>query len=237
MTAWPEQRRGGLLAAVAARAEGWLLSPAVVNAERIEREAPPAPVVAVVGLGRRCGATTVARALAVEFARRHRSGAAVVSAPASPPAATLATATTRRLARSLGVDARAVGRLVLIGDEARLREVAASRASPVVIDVSHGSAPEAALALADRALLVASPDVEPSLAGIAASALARGAARPLIVLNRCIDAGHWGDLPDVRVAEARLAARLALAGRDPLGTLASAVVALADACEEVAARA
>jgi hypothetical protein len=226
-----------VLAAVAARAEGWFLSPVVVHAERVEREAPPSALVAVVGLGRGCGASTIARALGVELARRHRSGAAVVSAAAVPPGATLATAAARRLARALGPDARPVGRLALTCDDTRVREAAGSRASPVVLDVSHGVAPEGALALADRAFLVASPDVEPSLAGVAASTLARGDARPLIVLNRCIDAGHWGELPDFSVAEARVAARLALAGRDPLGSLASAVAGLADACEEVAARA
>ncbi|MEA2428434.1 MAG: hypothetical protein QOF37_2062 [Thermoleophilaceae bacterium] len=235
--AWPEERRGGgLFATVAARAEAWFLDPAPARSLRSQREARPAIVLAVVGLGRGCGTTTIARALGVELARRHGGGAAMVSA-SSPPAAVLATAAARRLARSLSPEARAAGRLALSPDEPRLRELAASRAAPLVLDVSHGTPPEAALAVADGALLVASPSVEPSLAGVAAGALAREGVSPLLVLNRCLEAEHWGELPDIRVGESRLAARLALAGRDPLGSLASAVAAMADAFEEVAARA
>jgi hypothetical protein len=86
--------------------------------------------------------------------------------------------------------------------------------------------------LADRALLVASPDVEPALAGVAAEALARDGAPLLVVLNRAVDAEGWGEVPNVRVGESKLGARLALAGRDPLGVLATAAAVLADACHE-----
>jgi hypothetical protein len=224
---------GGVLGAVAARAEAWLLEPAPARAARAERELPPAAVVAVVGLGRACGATTIARALAVELARRDGGGVAVVQADSAPPAA-LATGPARRLARRLGADARACGRLALICEGTRTRELARAREVPLVIDVGHGTPPEPALALADRALLVASPAVEPALAGVAAEALGRGGLPPLVVLNRAVDAEGWGELPDIRVAESRLGARLALAGRDPLGALGTAAAALADACGELA---
>jgi hypothetical protein len=228
---------------VAARAEAWLFEPAPPRAAGARREAPPRPVVAVVGLGRRCGATTVARALAVELARREPDGAAAVSSAASlGSSAALATGPARRLARALaaqGCEApRAAGRLALVGaDDALLREVAVRRPAPLVLDVTHGTAPEPALALADRAVLVASPDVEPALADVAAAVLAREGPSPLVVLNRAVDAEGWRDSPAVLIGESRLGARLALAGRDALGPLGAAAAALADACAEAVVRA
>lgn len=222
----------GVLGTVAARAERWLLEPAPALAGR---RVAPAPVVAVVGLGPRCGASTIARAVGVAFAGRHEAASALVSA-ASLPGAAVAVGAARRLARALGADARAVGRLVLVADDGALRGAAVAREAPVVFDVSHGTPPEGALALADRALLVASPDVEPALAQVAGDALARDGLPPLLVLNRASEeVERWGDLPDVMVGEGRLGARLALAGRDPLGAIASAAVVLADACEGVVA--
>jgi hypothetical protein len=235
VTAWPEQRRGGLAAAVAARAEAWLFEPAVPRVRVApERPAPQRPVVAVVGLAHRCGATTVARALAVELARRDPDGAAVVTAAPVPGGSSLATAGARRLARSLG--GRALGRLAIVdGDEPGLRVLAHERPAPLVLDVGHGTPPERALALADRAVLVASGDVEPALVEVAAVALARDAVAPLVVLNRALEASGWAGAPDVVVGESRLGARLALAGRDPLGSIGGAAAALADACEEAVA--
>jgi hypothetical protein len=216
---------GGVLGAVAARAEAWLLEPAPARAQRA---LPPAAVVAVIGLGRGCGTTTIARAVACELARRHASGTAVVHG-GSTPAAALATSAARRVARRLGADARACGRLAIVAEQAHL---SLARELPVVLDVGHGTPPEAAIALADRALLVASPEVEPALAGVAAEALARDGASLLVVLNRAVDAERWGERPDLRVGESKLGARLALAGRDPLGALGTAAASLADACHE-----
>lgn len=220
------------MSGVLARAEAWLLEPAPVRAVRTARDLPPAAIVAVIGLGRGCGTTTLARAVAVELGRRHPSGVAVVSAAALPHAA-LATAAARRLARRLGDDSRPCGRLIVHGGDAGA--LALSREVPLVLDVSHGTPPESALALADRALLVASPEVEPALAGVAVEALARGGLPPLVVLNRAAGDCHWGELPDVRVGETRIGARLALAGRDPMGALGAAAGTVADACEGVAA--
>jgi hypothetical protein len=227
LTAWPEQSRGGsLVAALAARAEAWLLDPAPARPARAERELPPRAVVAVVGLGPRCGTTTLARALAVELARRDPSGAAIASASSVPSGPVLATGSARRLARALG--SRAVGRLALVpsGDPA-LAQLAADRGAPLVLDVGHGTPPEGALALADEAVLVTSPEVEPALAEVAASTLAE---RPLVVLNRAFDSEGWRRAPDVVVPESRVGAKLALAGRDPIGPLGAEVASLADAC-------
>jgi hypothetical protein len=241
VTAWSAQRRGGFVAAAAARAEAWLFEPAAPRAERSKRPAPPRPVVAVVGLGRRCGSTTIARALAVELGRRDPVGVAVVSAESLASGATLATVPARRLARSLagaGCETRAVGRLAQVAaDDAGLRDVADERPAPVVLDVSHGTPPEPALALADRAVIVASPDVETSLVEVSAAALARdGRPPPLVVLNRIVD-DDWTGVPAIAARESRVGARLALAGRDPLGPLAAAVAGLADECCEAVVRA
>jgi hypothetical protein len=189
--------------------------------------------VTVVGLGRVCGATTIARAVGVEVARRHASASAGVSC-ATLPSAALAVGAARRLARAFGEEVRPAGRLVLVADDSVVRCVASAREVPVVFDVSHGTPPEAALAVADRALLVASPDVEPALAQVAGEALARDGLPPMLVLNRAVDAERWGDLPDVSVGEGRVGARLALAGRDPIGAVAAAAALLADACEGLA---
>jgi hypothetical protein len=231
VTAWLEQRRGGLVAAMAARAEAWLLEPAPPRAAPAERQLPPRPVVAVVGLAPRCGATTMARALAVELAARDPDGAAVVSASAGPATAAVATGAARRLARAL--DSRAVGRLALAAaDDPVLPRLASERPAPLVLDAGHGTPPETALALADRAVLVASPDVEPALVEVASASLARGRAEPLVVLNRAVEIEDWRGEPHAIVGETRLGAKLALAGREPLGALAAAAAALADACLE-----
>ena len=237
MNAWPEQGRGGeLLAAVAARAEAWLFDPPPVQRPaRVEREPPPRPVVAVVGLGRGCGTTTVARALGVELARRDPGRAAVVSAGSRWTGPAVATGAARRVARALGCPA--VGRLALAPlDVPVLRRLAADRPAPLVLDVGHGDPPEPALALADLFLMVASPEVEPALAEVAAAALARDGNGPRVVLNRAADASGWRRPPDVVVGETRVGARLALAGRDPLGPLAAAAGVLADACAAAVAR-
>jgi hypothetical protein len=236
VTAWPEQRRGGLVAAVAARAESWLLEPGAPAARVVERPPPPRPVVAVIGLARRCGTTTVARALAAELARRDPAGAAIVTSAAVPAQSSpaLATGAARRLARVLG--GRATGRLALVAaDDPDLRRLVADRHAPVVLDVGHGTPPEGAVAMADRAVLVASPDVEPALAELAAGALTRDGGAPLVVLNRALGGDGWGTGPVAIVGESRLGARLAQAGRDPLGTLRAAAELLADGCEQVAA--
>jgi hypothetical protein len=215
---------GGVLA----RAEAWLFEPAPARAVAVERPVPPAPVVAVIGLARCCGATTLARALGVELARRHHSGVAIVSATALPHGS-LATGAARRLARRLGLDAQACGRLALCAGDA----TCFAHELPLVLDVGHGTPPEAALALADRALLVAAPGVEPALADVAVRSLARDGLPPLVVLNRADEDDSWGHLPDIRVGQTRLGARLAAAGRDPVGALGGAAARLADACEAV----
>ena len=63
MTAGGELRAAGVVGAVLARAEAWLLEPAQPGLSDAPAS-PPRPVVAVRGLARGCGASTVARAVA-----------------------------------------------------------------------------------------------------------------------------------------------------------------------------
>lgn len=231
MTAWPEARGpGGFLAAVATRAERWLLEPAAPRPRAVEPEPDTRPVIAVIGLGPRCGATTVARALAIELARRDRSGAAIVSAESRGQTAALATAAARRLARALPDEsAAAAGRLCLLDpDGPALRELAASRPAPLVLDVGHGRPPESPFALADAAVLVAAPSVEPALADVVAASLTRDGLIPPVVLNRAVDVDAWSGRDVLTIGDARLGARLAMAGRDPTPGLARPIADLAD---------
>jgi hypothetical protein len=219
---------------------------------RVEERPPPLapslrrPLVAVVALAARTGATTVARALAAELAVRDPGGAAAVASlgegpPRSPGAASLLlagppTAAARRLAwalrASLGAPARAAGRLALVStsEPAALRG-AGSHLAPVVIDVPAGEASESVAFEADHVLLVASPKVEPALAVVAAAALGRLGSEPTLVLNRVPDPGEWLEHPAHRLPESRAGARVALAGRESRRGLGPAVAALADRCE------
>jgi hypothetical protein len=224
-------RGPGLVALVAAKAERWLLEPAPPRPRATDPEPDARAVIAVIGLGPRCGATTIARALGVELARRDRSSAAIVSATSRGPAPALATAPARRLARALPPDsASAAGRLCLLDDDdPALRELAVTRPAPLVLDVPHGKAPESAFALADAAVLVATPSIEPALADVIAASLTRDGAVPAIVLNRAVDLDAWSGRDALTIPEARLGARLALAGRDPTPGLARPISYLTDA--------
>lgn len=232
MTAWPEARgAGGFVAAVASRAERWLLEPATPRPRAAEPRPDVRLVVAVIALGPHCGTTTVSRALAIELAKRDHSGASLVTATARGTAAALANAPARRLARALpAAEAAAVGRLCLVDPDApAVRELALSRPAPLVLDVPHGCPPESAAALADATVLVAAPSVEPALADVVAASLTRADAVPAIVLNRATEAGAWSGRDALAIPEARLGARLALAGRDPTPGLARPIGELADA--------
>jgi hypothetical protein len=224
------RRSGGFFAIAVSRAERWLLEPPPPRPHAAEPAPDVRPVVAVVGLGPGCGATTIARALAVELARRDRSGAAIASARVRGPAPALATAAARRLARGLPREvATAAGRLCLLDpDDPAVRELAHSRPAPLVLDVEHGTPPQGPVALADHVVLVAGVEVEPSLADVVAESLARDGVPPPIVVNRAVDPGQWGRRGALVVGEARLGARLALAGRDPTPGLARPIGELAD---------
>jgi len=189
-------------------------------------------------LAPRCGATTVSRALGAELAARSRDGACAVSGSGPAGAIPLGTPAAARLARAFAELApgrpRASGRLCLLeaDDPLALADLARGLA-PLVLDA--GTAPGGAFAsVADRVILVAGPDVEPSLVWAVAASVARVAACPLVVLSRSRRAvgeeDRWGDRADLRLPESRAGAQLALGGREPRGALGRAVGELADMC-------
>lgn len=198
------------------------------------------PVVCVFGLARGCGATVVARALAAELALRDATAAAVVCSSTRPAGIPLATHAASRLARVVedvpGAEPRAVGRLCLAGGDARGRSErghhrligTARYHAPVVIDAGSDALGDASAAIADRAVIVTTRDVEPALARVAAECVARAGPAPVVVLNR---APH--DQPGLfAIPNSSLGARLALGGREARGELGRAIAELADLLEE-----
>jgi hypothetical protein len=213
------------------RAGEWLVEPAEAAAAVPVTDSHP--VVGVVGLARRCGATTIARALAAELASRD-GGAAVVASPARPAVVALgSSAVAERLAGGLPQldQRRAAGRLCLAacGDAVLLAD-ATRRVAPAVMEVEPGSPALDAAAVLDRTVLVASPDLDPALADAVAETIAAVGARPVVVVNRALDHGPWLLRADVLMPESRLGARMALSGREPRGWLGRSIAQLADLC-------
>jgi hypothetical protein len=220
------------------RAGEWLVEPETAD---LLTPTPPLavvpprsyPLVGVVGLARRCGATTVARALAAELASRY-DGAAVVASPARPAVVPLgSSAPAVQLAQTLAqLDARrAAGRLCLgaCADAALLAAVT-RQVAPAVMEVEPGTPALDAARVLDRILLVASPSLDPALAAAVAETIAAVAEPPVIAVNKASDHGPWLVHADVLVPDSRVGARLALAGREPRGWLGRAVEQLADLC-------
>lgn len=200
------------------------------------------PAIAVAGLSPRSGTTTVARSLGAELAVRDADRAAVVTTSAltgggiplgTIPAGRLA----RAVVRSLPSRTRAVGRLCLteLGavDQPRLIDVARGLA-PLVVDVADASALSVAASLVDAVVLVGSPSSEPALARVLEESLARIGPPPVVALNRHAEGDErWEAHAGPRLPEARVAAQLALAGRDAPGDFGRAVAELADRVLEV----
>lgn len=225
------------LAGVLSAAVNWLVEPAdPAEVTPLVGPAPASerPVIAVVGLGPRCGATTVARGLAIELAGRDVGGACAVTA-AGPGAGSvpIGSPAAGRLARTLapvaGGSIRACGRLCLVrcADRAALAG-AVLYLAPLVLDVDDGEEASAASAVADRVLLVAGPQTEPALAAVAAQSLSRVGPAPLVVVNRSGGGGPWAERDALPLPDARLGAQLAQAGRDPRGELGRALANVAD---------
>lgn len=196
-------------------------------------DAPLRPVAAVVGLAPRAGTSTLARALAGRLAGLEPGGAAIL-ATADPPRGGIAGRAAAGLAAWLGDTGceavRATGRLAIVAADEPLAPLVANRDAPLVADVSHGAPSEAAVALADHVVLVTPPDVEPALA-LAVEGSLRAAGRGVsLVIARAAEEpppelGHA-----LIVREARLAAQLTLACREPRGALAPAAAELAERC-------
>jgi hypothetical protein len=232
------------IAAALAAAGAWLLEPAEpARAETLPAPAALRPVVAVFGLARGCGATVVARALAAELARRDAVGAAAVHCNSKASGIPLATPAATRLARALadlpGADARAVGRLCLIGgaDGALLAD-GARHVAPLVLDAGATAVGGVPAALADEVIVVATPSTEPALAAVAADCLGRVDREPIVVLNRApsspgssAEPTGWAERAAHVLPDSRMGAQLAVGGREPRGALGRAIAELADRCE------
>lgn len=240
-------RGRAFVASALATAGAWLVEPA--QSAELEPEAavrtPPLRriVVAVFGLAPGCGATVVARALATELASRDPSGTAAVACEAHTSGIPLATQPASRLARALedlpGAATRAVGRLCLIEGADQLTLAESSRqVAPLVLDAGSTSLGGVPASMADRTVLVATPEVEPALARVAAECVARFGADSIVVLNRARP--DTPAAPDdetaltapgfLRLPESRLGAQLALGGREARGELGRAIARVADLC-------
>jgi hypothetical protein len=242
VNAWSQARGGGLLAAAIARAEAWLLDPPAPGVPAPPPAPPPRPVVAVRGLARGCGASTVARALAATLARDDPAGAAILVGGPAGAGPRIAAPAALRLARSLSdygcESVRASGRVCLVSDGELAPAVPAAQSCPVVIDVAHASPPAEGLGAADLAVLVASPAVESALAVAVEASLAGAGHRVEVVTNR-VDlreppSSHLGGDPPLVIGESRLAAQLALACREARGPFAGPIAELADRCRAAA---
>ena len=198
------------------------------------------PVVAVAGLVRGSGATTVARAVGAELAAREPDGATIVTSSSvrvggiplgTPAAARLA----RAAARSTDLEARAVGRLSVVAASAppELQDLVefARAVAPLVIDVGDPAEASFVASLADAVVVVAVPSSEPALAEVVIDSLRRVGPGPVIALNRHVeeeDEGPWRDRHAATLPESRLGARLATSGREAGGDLGRAVAGLID---------
>lgn len=213
----------------------WFVEPAEAPIAESRAGVGRRPIVAVFGLAPRCGATVVARALAVALAARDVAGVAVVSSPGPIGGVPLASRPATRLAAVLadvpGASARAAGRLCLItgADAVALADTACHHA-PLVLDAGAAGLGAAAASIADAVALVASPRLEPALARVVASGLARVGPEPVVVLNRAqtTDA-RWTEVARV-LPESRVAARMAITGHESRGDFGRALRGVVESC-------
>lgn len=255
MSAWPERRRAAPLHALRDRAAAFVLRPPATHPDDLplpsphgphlsvvpddpfagepDPFAPLRPVVAVVGLARRAGTSTVARSLAARLARFEAADAALLFSDEIPRLG-LPNAGARRLAeevRECGCEGwRATGRVCVVPLSEPLAEWAADPPSPVVADLGHGPPVAGALALAGHVVLVASPNVEPALAGAVESSLRAEGHGVTLVVNRAVGEPRPELERALVIPEARLAASLSRACREPRGPFAAVATELAERC-------
>ncbi len=230
--AWPQHARTGTLQAVASAVRGFLLDPPEADARNPVAGAARRPVIAVFGLAVGCGATVVARGVAVELAARDPTGTCVVASDSKGSGMPLATAAATRLARALEDlpgGARPLGRLCIVrgADPSSLADALPGLA-PLVIDAGSAALGGAPACVADRTLVVTTPAIEPALARVAIDCVSRVGPEPTVVLNRARprddppDAAATRD-PPLQLPDARLGAQLALSGREVRGALGRAI--------------
>jgi hypothetical protein len=227
---------GSLIAAVLARAQGFLLEPP----SAVEPPAPALPVlvpavarnavqVAVTALSRGSGATTVAAGLAHALVvSGERSGHLVSLRPGAarraPPGVVV-----WELPPALGSSAEiadygsTLARLAAGGDTAAM-----------VWDVRADEVARAARLIEGCEVLVCVADgsAEPALCTLVCDMLAERYGRALLVPNRVRDEEAWSGRCAVAVPESRLAAALIARGRAPGGAVGAALARLAAAVED-----
>lgn len=236
MSAQEATRGRGLLAAALTSVADWLVEPAredeLAAADQRQVQTLPRPVVAVAGLRRRTGVTTVARGLGAVLAAADSGGACVVTAAGGGNSIPLGLPAAGRLTRMLAPlvqgSVRACGRLCLVEGGDPVAVCAACREfAPVVLDVAEPAQAAVLASLADHVVLVAGPDAEPALAAVVAESLAVVGPPPAIVLNRSgRAAAGWVGGDHIALPESRLAAQLAGAGREPRGPMGEALAEL-----------
>jgi hypothetical protein len=228
---------GGVVVAALQAVQAWLIEPPDSRPRDTlpATGAPPRRTVAVFGLSRGCGASVVARALAVELAARDPAGAAAVGGEAATGSVRLGAPAAARLAGSLadvpGAATRATGRICLVAGAGEPALVDCARHfAPVVLDAGSDALGGLPAAVADRNVLVAAPDAEPALATVAAACLGRAGPEPIVVVNGG-EHERWQGRAALSLPRSRVGAQFALGGREPRGELGRAVARLADLVE------
>ena len=156
-------------------------------------------------------------------ARRSSAARAAASRSRSRRRARRGSARDRR--RLVDAPHRVSGRLCLVEGDARIARAAALRNQcALVIDVPHGADASEAASLADVTVLVAAGETEPALAAVVGASLVRdragAAARASAGRTRT---SPWRPTRTFELPDARLASRIALAGREPPGALGAAI--------------
>jgi hypothetical protein len=226
---------GSLVTAALARVQGFLLAPAgAAPAADVLGARPPTVArplrVAVIGLTRQSGATTVARGLARALAVPGVRASHLVSLdgdvsdarPAKP-----ATVTRWQVPPAL----RDPAEVAEYGETiARL----AGGTAALVWDFSAADSEVAAAALeaSDRAVAVASGTAEPALASLVGSMLAERVGDVLLVANRVLEPDGWAGRCLTTLPESRFGAFAIAHGRMPAGELGARLHLLAAAVEE-----
>jgi hypothetical protein len=225
---------GSLLAAALARAQGFLLEPAGTTIEAESPGARPAAAarplrVAVIGLTRRSGATTVARGLAHSLAVPGLRESHLVS---------LAQGASDRAWRARAVTPWDVPPALRAPDEVtEYGETVARLAGGTAALVWDFSATEsevaaAAIQASDRAVAVASGTAEPGLASLVCSMLAERVGEVLLAANRVVDPDCWAGRCAATLPESRLGAFALARGHMPGGAFGAGLRRLAAAVEE-----
>src|SRR3954447_24835335 len=197
---------GSLLAAVLARAEGFLVEPATPAAGRLETVPPAAsPIqVAVTGLSRGSGATTIAAGLAHALVvPDERSGHLISLTQGAAPPRRLPGVAAWDLPPAL-TDPREIAEY-----GATLGRVAAGGGAVAVVwDVRADDATRAARVLeeCDALVCVAEGAAEPALSRVVCDMIGERLGRIVLVANRVRDDERWTGRCTVAIPESRLAA-------------------------------